>query len=354
MTDTIKINIQPVTSSRLSQTDFTNIEFGKEYSDHMFISDYYNGRWQDFRIEPYDMLSFTPGSAILHYGQSVFEGMKAYKNDMGEVLVFRPEMNFKRLNQSAERMCIPQVSEEIFMNGLTELLHLDKNWVPDLPNTSLYIRPYIFALDEYIGIRPSDNYKFIIFTCPVGAYYSKPLKVKIETKYSRAVQGGTGYAKAAGNYAGSLYPAKLAQEKGYDQLIWTDGSSHQFIEEAGTMNVMFMKGNKLITADTGDTVLRGITRDSVLTIAKEWGIEVEERKISVTEIVDNLKNGEITEAFGTGTAATIATIELIADDEQDYTIPPPGPDSFSTKVFAELDSIKTGKKEDLHGWVYKV
>lgn len=354
MTDTIKINIQPVTSSRLSQIDFNNIEFGKEYSDHMFISDYYNGRWQDFRIEPYDMLSFTPGSAILHYGQSVFEGMKAYKNDMGEVLVFRPEMNFKRLNQSAERMCIPQVSEEIFMNGLTELLQLDKNWVPDLPNTSLYIRPYIFALDEYIGIRPSDNYKFIIFTCPVGAYYSKPLKVKIETKYSRAVQGGTGYAKAAGNYAGSLYPAKLAQEKGYDQLIWTDGSSHQFIEEAGTMNVMFMKGNKLITADTGDTVLRGITRDSVLTIAKEWGIEVEERKISVTEIVDNLKNGEITEAFGTGTAATIATIELIADDEQDYTIPPPGPDSFSTKVFAELDSIKTGKKDDLHGWVYKV
>lgn len=354
MTDTIKMNIERVITSRLSLTDFNNIDFGKVYSDHMFISDYYDGQWQDFRIEPYDMLSFTPGSAILHYGQSVFEGLKAYKSDSGEVLVFRPEKNYHRLNQSAERMCIPQISEAMFMDGLTELIKLDKDWVPGLPNTSLYIRPYIFALDEYIGIRPSDNYKFIIFTCPVGAYYSKPLKVKIETEFSRAVQGGTGYAKAAGNYAGSLYPAKLAQDKGYDQLIWTDGSSHQYIEEAGTMNVMFMKGNKLITCETGDTVLRGITRDSVLTIAKEWGIEVEERPISVGEVVKSLKKGEITEAFGTGTAATIATIEMIGDGKNDYTIPAPGPDSFSTKVFAELDDIKTGRKEDTHGWIYKI
>jgi len=354
MTDTININVNTTSSSRLSQIDFNNIVFGKVYSDHMFMADFYNGQWQDFRIEPYDMLSFTPGSAILHYGQSVFEGLKANKSETGKITVFRPEDNFRRLNLSAERMCIPQITEEMFMNGLTELLRLDKNWVPDLPNTSLYIRPYIFALDEYIGIKPSDNYKFLIFTCPVGAYYSKPLKVKIETEYSRAVQGGTGYAKAAGNYAGSLYPAKLAQDKGYDQLIWTDGATHQFIEEAGTMNVMFLKGNKLITAETGDTVLKGITRDSVLTIAKEWGIEVEERRISVEEIVDSLKKGELTEAFGTGTAATIATIELIGDGENDYTIPAPGPDSFSTKVFAELDDIKTGKKEDTHGWIYRI
>lgn len=354
MNDTMKINIRPVANSRLSQVDFNDIDFGKVYADHMFISDYYNGQWQDFRIEPYDMLSFTPGSAILHYGQSVFEGMKGYKTESGEITIFRPEKNFKRLNLSAERMCIPQISEEMFMDGLTELIKLDKNWVPDQPNTSLYIRPYIFALDEYIGIRPSDNYKFIIFTCPVSAYYSKPLKVKIETEFSRAVQGGTGYAKAAGNYAGSLYPAKLAQEKGYDQLIWTDGATHSYIEEAGTMNVMFMKGDTLITAETGDTVLQGITRDSVLTLAKEWGIKVEERRISVDEIVTSLKNSEITEAFGTGTAATIATIELIADDENDYAIPIPGPDNFSTKVFAELDSIKTGKKEDTHGWIYHI
>ena len=239
------------------------------------------------------------------------------------------------------------------MEGLTELLKLDKNWIPNEPNTALYIRPYIFALDEYIGIRPSTNYKFIIFTCPVGAYYSKPLKLKIETEFSRAVQGGTGYAKAAGNYAGSLYPAKLAQDKGYDQLIWTDGATHTYIEEAGTMNLMFIKAGKLITSETGDTVLKGITRDSVLTIAQEWGIEVEERKISVDEIVASLRNGEITEAFGTGTAATIASIEVIADDEHDYAIPQPGPDSFSTRVFAELDNIKTGKKQDKHNWIYK-
>ena len=354
MTDKIKINIHPISQSRLSQTDFNDIEFGKVYSDHMFIADYYQGKWQDFRIEPYDMLSFTPGSAILHYGQSVFEGMKAYRNQAGEVLVFRPEMNFIRINKSAERMCIPQISEAIFMNGLTEVLRLDKDWVPKLPNTSLYIRPYIFALDEYIGIKPSDNYKFIIFTCPVSPYYSKPLKVKIEREFSRAVHGGTGYAKAAGNYAGSLYPAKLAQEKGYDQLIWTDGATHTYIEEAGTMNIMFIKGNKIITAETGDTVLKGITRASVLTIAREWGYEVEERRITVDEIVESLKNNEITEAFGTGTAATIATIELIGDDGTDYTIPAPSPDSFSTKVFKELDSIKTGEKEDTHNWIYTI
>lgn len=354
MTDTIKINIQPTSESRLNQIDFNHIDFGKVYSDHMYIADYYHGEWQNFRIEPYDMLSFTPGSAILHYGQSVFEGMKAYKNEAGEVLAFRPEMNFQRLNLSAERMCIPQISEEIFMSGLVELLRMDKNWIPDLPNTSLYIRPYIFALDEYIGIRPSDNYRFIIFTCPVGPYYSKALKVKIEKNFSRAVHGGTGYAKAAGNYAGSLYPAKLAQDAGYDQLIWTDGATHSYVEEAGTMNVMFIKGNTLITAETGDTVLRGITRDSVLTLAREWGYEVEERRISVNEIVESLKKGEIKEAFGTGTAATIAPIELIADEDTDYSLPATSADSFSSKVFKELDDIKTGIKDDTHGWIYKV
>ncbi len=354
MIDTININIQPISESRLNQIDFNHIDFGKVYSDHMFIADYYHGDWRNYRIEPYDLLRFTPGSAILHYGQSVFEGLKAYKSETEDVLVFRPEMNWNRINRSAERMCIPEISEEIFMDGLTELLRLDKNWIPDLPNTSLYIRPYIFALDEYIGIKPSDNYKFIIFTCPVGPYYSKPLKVKIEKEFSRAVHGGTGYAKAGGNYAASLYPAKLAQEKGYDQLIWTDGATHQYIEEAGTMNIMFIIGNKLVTAETGDTVLSGITRDSVLTIAKEWGIEVEERRIAVDEIVSGLQNGEIKEAFGTGTAATIAAIEIIGDGENDYRLPTLGPDSFSTKVFEELDKIKTGKKEDTHGWIYKI
>lgn len=354
MTDSININVQQVAESRLSQVDFNHIDFGKVYSDHMFIADYYHGDWHDLRIEPYDLLSFTPGSAILHYGQSVFEGMKAYSGKNDDVLVFRPDMNFKRINKSADRLCIPNIPEEVFMSGMTRLLQLDRKWVPGLPNTSLYIRPFVFALDEYIGIRPSDNYKFIIFTCPVGPYYSKPLKVKIERKYSRSVQGGTGYAKAAGNYAGSLYPALLAQQKGYDQLIWTDGATHQFVEEAGTMNVMFIKNGTLLTAAAGDTVLHGITRDSVLTIAREWGMKVEERNIEVDEIVSGLKNGDISEVFGTGTAATIATIELIGDGEKDYKLPLPGPDSFSTKVFNELDKLKKGLTEDTRGWIYKV
>lgn len=255
MTETIEIDYLPALESRISKVDFSKMVFGKVYSDHMFVADYTKGQWKDFRIEPYDLLSFTPGSAILHYGQSVFEGLKAYRNDVGEILIFRPDKNAKRLNLSAERMCIPTLSEDLFMKGLTELIKKDKEWVPSLSGTSLYIRPYIFAMDEYIGIRPSETYKFIIFTCPVGAYYSKPLKVKIETEFSRSVQGGTGYAKAAGNYAGSLYPAKLAQKEGYDQLIWTDGVTHKYIEEAGTMNIMFVVGDKVLTATTNDTVL---------------------------------------------------------------------------------------------------
>jgi len=354
MTDTFNLSINKVRSSRVSQVDFSKVNFGKEYADHMFVADYRDGNWQQFSIEPYAPLTFLPGLAILHYGQSVFEGLKAYKDQNNNVLVFRPEMNFKRLNVSAERMCIPQIPEEIFFNGMNELLRIDKDWVPTLPDTSLYIRPYIFAMDEYIGIRPSDTYKFIIFTCPVGAYYSKPLKVKIETYYSRAVHGGTGYAKAAGNYAGSLYPAKIAQKEGYDQLIWTDGATHSNVEEAGTMNLMFVINNTLITAATNDTVLKGVTRESVLTLAREWGMKVEERNIPVKEIVSALSNGTMTEAFGTGTAATIAPIEVIAYEGNDYVIPATNGNSFSSRILSELNDIKTGRKPDTHGWMYKV
>jgi branched-chain amino acid aminotransferase len=354
MTDTFNLSITKVKTSRVSQVDFSKVNFGREYADHMFMADYRDGNWQQFSIEPYAPLTFLPGLAILHYGQSVFEGLKAYKDQNNDVLVFRPEMNFNRLNVSAERMCIPQIPEDIFFNGMNELLRIDKNWVPTLPGTSLYIRPYIFAMDEYIGIRPSETYKFIIFTCPVGDYYSKPLKVKIETFYSRAVHGGTGYAKAAGNYAGSLYPARLAQKEGYDQLIWTDGATHSYVEEAGTMNLMFVMNNTLITAATNDTVLKGVTRESVLTLAREWGMDVEERNIPVKEIVASLRNGTLTEAFGTGTAATIAPIEVIGYDGTDYVIPATNGNSFSTRILNELNDIRSGRKPDNHGWMYKV
>jgi len=354
MADKYKINRQLIKESRLRQVDFNNMVFGKVYSDHMFVSDYMDGHWNDFRIKPYQLLTLTPGSAILHYGQSVFEGLKAYHGANGDILVFRPEQNARRINVSAERMCIPQVPEDLFMYALVELLKIDREWVPKLPNTSLYIRPYIYALDEYIGIKPSDTYNFIIFTCPVGSYYEKSLKVKIETKYSRSVQGGTGYAKAAGNYAGSLYPAKLAQQEGYDQLIWTDGATHSYIEEAGTMNIMFVINDTIITAQTNDTVLSGITRDSVLTIAREWGLKIEERNLAVTELLEALNSGDVQEAFGTGTAATITKIDTIGYEGKNFSLPVDDPESFSSRVLKELNDIRTGKIEDTRGWVLKI
>ncbi len=354
MVETLNFEFKPVQESRLPSVDFNNIIFGRVYSDHMFISDYKNGFWNDFRIEPYDYIPFSPGSAVLHYAQSVFEGLKAYKSPSGEILIFRPDKNFERMNLSARRLCIPEIPEEVFMGGLNELLKIDKEWVPGLPGTSLYIRPFAFALDEYIGIRPSETYKFIIFTCPVGAYYSKPVKVKIETKYTRAVEGGTGFAKAAGNYAASLYPAKLAHEKGYDQLIWTDGKEHKYIEEAGTMNVMFLIGDKLITSEVGDSILSGITRDSVLTLANEWGVDIEIRKITVDEIIDACKAGELKEAFGVGTAATVAQIDTIGYEGVDYKLSAMEDREFSRKILQTLDDIRTGKAEDKYNWVYRL
>ena len=354
MAEALNIKINKIPESRIKEVDFSNIPFGKVYSDHMFVADYEGGEWKNFRISPYAPLQLSPANATLHYGQSVFEGMKAYKNKAGEVLIFRPNANYQRLNKSAERMCIPQVSEELFMTGLTELIKLDKDWVPNLPNTSLYIRPFIFAADDYIGIRPSDTYKFMIFTCPVGSYYSEPVKVKIEKNYSRAASGGTGAAKAAGNYAGSLFPAMQAHKLGYHQLIWTDALTHQYIEESGTMNVMFLIGDTLLTSPAGDTILAGITRDSVLTLAREWGYQVEERKVKVKEVVDAIENGTLKEAFGTGTAATIAHIATIGHEGKDYDLPAVEGREFSNRVFKALDELKTGVTEDKHNWVYKL
>ena len=354
MIETSNINISRIPQSNLSKVDFDNLPFGKVYSDHMFVADYRDENWGDYRIEPYEFLRISPANATLHYGQSVFEGMKGYKSEDGDALLFRPYDNFERLNKSAVRMCMPELSEDLFMSGLRELIDLDRDWIPSQPGYALYIRPFIFAADEYIGIRPSDNYKFMIFTCPVGTYYNKPVRVKIETKFSRAFEGGTGYAKAAGNYAASLYPAKLAAKKGYDQLIWTDGKEHEYIEEAGTMNLMFVIDGKIVTAPAGETILKGITRDSVLTIARDWGIEVEERKLSVTELIAAIREGRVSEAFGTGTAATIAQISAIGHDEVDYELPDVEGREFSNKVHKELDAIKTGKIADRFDWIVKV
>ncbi|HET8860124.1 branched-chain amino acid aminotransferase [Marivirga sp.] len=354
MLDTLDISINKVQNSRINEVDFNNIPFGKVYSDHMFIADYEGGQWSDLRIVPYENLSMAPASSVIHYGQSIFEGLKAYKNKNGEAVVFRPDANAKRLNKSAERMCIPEVPEELFMQAMTELLNLDKDWIPSKEHTALYIRPFVFAMDNYIGIKPSEKYRFMIITCPVGAYYSEPVKVKIETEFTRAAKGGTGYAKAAGNYAGSLYPARLAQKQGYHQLVWTDATEHKYIEESGTMNIMFVINDTLITPEVSTTILKGITRDSVLTLAREWGMKVEERKISIKEVIDAAKNGTLQDAFGAGTAATIAHIALIGYDGADYTLPPIAERAFSNKVLKAMDAIKLGESEDKFDWIFKL
>ncbi|MEP2773462.1 MAG: branched-chain amino acid aminotransferase [Fulvivirga sp.] len=354
MIATQNMEINKVATSKINEIDFHNIQFGKVYSDHMFLADFKGGEWKNPKISPYEMMKISPASPALHYGISIFEGLKAYKHDNGDIFVFRPDKNFERLNISAERMCMPLLPEELYFDGLNSLLEIDKNWVPDVAGTSLYIRPFIFSNDDYIGIRPSQDFKFMIITCPVGAYYAKPVKVKIENHFVRAVEGGSGYCKTGCNYGPAIYPAKLAQDQGYDQLIWTDGKDHKYIEESGTMNIMFVIDGKLVTPALGDTILNGITRDSVLTLARDWGMEVEERKVEVSEIISAIKDGRLTEAFGAGTAATIAQIELIAYDGVDYQLSDVETREFSNKVLQTLDNIKLGKEEDKFGWLYKI
>lgn len=353
MTDVTSIDIQPTAHSRIHQVDFDNLPFGHVFSDHMLVADYKEGRWVSCKIIPFAPLTISPATSVLHYAQSIFEGLKAYKNEKGEILVFRPQDNYRRMLRSAERMCMPSIPEEIFMEGMKELLLLDKAWIPQQKGASLYIRPFMFATDEFIGVRPSSSYKFIIFTCPVRQYYSEPVRVRIETHYTRAVPGGTGYAKAAGNYAAALYPAKLAQQAGYHQLIWTDGKTHEYIEESGTMNIMFRQGDRIITAPLGDSILAGITRDSVLTLARSWGYQVEERPVPVKEIITYLEEGKLDEAFGVGTAATIAHIALIGYKDKDYALPSIEKRTFSNRVLNTLDDIKYGRIADPYGWIWK-
>lgn len=348
------ITRQTIDKSRVDTLDETNIPFGQLYSDHMFIADYKNGEWQDLRIVPFGNISVSPANTTLHYAITVFEGLKAYRNQEGGVNIFRPDANAKRLNISAERMCIPTVPEELFMQALTELITLDQAWVPSLENTALYIRPFIFATDEFIGIRPSENFRFMIITSPVGAYYTRPVNVKIETHYARAVEGGTGFAKAGGNYGASLYPARQAKTKGFDQLIWTDAKTHQYIEESGTMNVMFVIDGKIITAPTSGTILKGITRDSVLTLAKSWGLEVIEKPVAVKEIINTASEGRLEDAFGVGTAATIAPIAKIGFEEDIYELPPVATRKLSTQLLKALTDIRTGKAEDTNGWIHTI
>ena len=354
-TDLLQIEMQKASQSRISEVDFNNLPFGKHFADHMFVADYADGQWTDLRIVPFGDFAFNPALSSLHYGQSIFEGMKAYKNEAGEVLTFRPLDNWARMNESAKRMCMATIPEEVFMNGLETLLRTDADWVPDQPGSSLYIRPYMFATDVFLGVAPSKTYRFCIFTCPVGIYYTKALKIKVEQEYSRAAPGGVGYAKCAGNYAGSMYPTLLAQQEGYDQLIWTDATEHQYIEESGTMNVMFIIDGKLVTPATSDSILKGITRDSIVQIARSWNIPVEERAVSIREVVEGIQSGTVTEAFGAGTAVVVSPIQAISYGGIDYMLPErPADDSFAARVKAYMTDLRTGKIDDPFGWVYAV
>ncbi len=349
-TETLNINIRKTSTPKLASFDQENLVFGKTFTDHMFSAEYVDGKWQNLEVCPFEDITLSPANSMIHYGQSIFEGLKAFKNNAGEVLVFRPEMNALRLQRSAERLCMEQVPVEIFMEGLKALLAVDADWIPTTPNSSLYIRPVQFASDSFLGVKPSSSYRFLIILSPSGSYYSAPVKVKVERDYTRAAPGGIGSAKAAGNYAGALYPAKLAQNEGFDQLIWTDGANHEYFEESGTMNLMAMIDGTLITPPLSNSILPGVTRDSVLTVARDWGINVEERPLAVKEVKAGIERGGLTELFGVGTAATVAHIAEISIDGENFVLPNPDGREFSNKVNVYLDDLKRGKIADDRKW----
>jgi branched-chain amino acid aminotransferase len=354
MTAAVDFNITKVERSKLKDISLENVPFGKYFTDHMLVVDYEDGVWKTPQILPYQPLQLDPSLAAIHYGQSIFEGIKAYKDEAGDPQIFRPYDNFKRFNISAERMQMPVVPEEIFIEGLRLLIDIERNWIPDLPNHALYIRPFMFASDEAIGVKPSSKYKFLIILSPTGPYYATPMRIYVEEKYVRAVEGGFGFAKAAGNYAGALLASAEAHKLGFDQVLWMDAFEHKYVQECGTMNVFFIIGNKAITPGLeSGTILEGVTRDSTIVLLKEMGYEVEERALSIDEIIEAYKVGDVNEIFGTGTAATISLIKELQYknynmkfDVEKWTIAP--------EVKRRMDAIKYGLEPDVRGWLYKV
>ena len=347
------MKIEKAVKSRWDNESWKNAGFGSIFSDHMFIVNYKDGQWQDPKIKPYGPLNVLPSLHSLHYGQAIFEGMKAYKGPNDEAFLFRPEQNAKRLNKSAVRMCMPEIPETLFLDGLHELISIDKHWIPNDGTSSLYIRPFMFGSSNFIKASPSNEYTFIIITCPVETYYSGELHVKVELDYTRASSGGTGAAKAAGNYGASFYPAKKAQQEGFHQLIWTDGNNHQFIEESGTMNIFFNRNNELITPPLSDSILPGITRESIFKLANHFDIECKEEKINIEQMISEYKSGKITEAFGVGTAASVANISSISYKNEKLVFNSKK-NALSEKLKKELQNIQFGRSEDPFNWCKRV
>jgi branched-chain amino acid aminotransferase len=347
------MKVTKIKDSRWSK-EFTNdSDFGRTFSDHMFLQKFSNSKWETPEILPYGNLSLSPSLHSLHYGQSIFEGMKAFKSEQDEVFLFRPEKNAQRFNQSAIRMCMPQVKEELFLEAIQELLKLDHKWIPSELDTALYIRPFMFGSSELIKAAPSEEYTFAIITSPVKSYYKGELNLKIELDYTRASRGGTGAAKAAGNYGASFYPARLAKEKGFDQLIWTDSDQHKFIEEAGTMNIFFRRGNKLITPQLSDSILPGITRDSIIKLANHEGIDCIEERVDIEEIMQDGIQGKILEVFGVGTAVSLSKINSISYLNKKVEFQTTK-NSFLEKLKTKLQDIQYGRCPDPFQWRNKI
>ena len=347
------ITIEKAQNSKIAEVNFDNLAFGSVFSDHMLVCDYRNGAWETPKIIPYGPISLMPSAKIFHYGQSIFEGMKAYKDNKDDIFLFRPADNHKRFNISASRMAMPEVPVEHFIEGLKALLTLDKAWIPQTEGSAMYIRPFMFASGEGFHASPADAYKFMVCLAPSGPYFAGKVKVLIEEKYSRSANGGVGYAKTGGNYAGQFHPTQLAKEKGYHQVIWTDDHNHENIEEAGAMNIFVRIGDTLITGPTSDRILDGITRKSVLEIAAAEGIKTEVRTLTVTELVAAAKAGTLKEMFGTGTAAVISPISTFGYRATDYQLPDLE-NSYADRFKKSITDIQYNRSEDTFGWRVKL
>ena len=338
--------------------DENHLVFGKYFTDHMFEMDWNQEEgWHNAKIVPYGPLELSPACTCLHYGQETFEGMKAYRNPQGEIYLFRPLENFKRLNRSNDRLCIPQIDEEFAMKALVELIKLDKEWVPHKEGTSLYIRPFVIGTEPSLGAHSSSEYKFLIIMCPVGAYYAtglNPVNIFVENEYVRAVRGGTGFAKTGGNYAASLKAQDVAAEEGFSQVLWLDGVERKYIEEVGAMNVFFVLGDEVVTPALQGSILPGITRKSVIDLLNSWGYKVSERKLSIDELLEAYQKGAFNEMFGSGTAAVISPVGLLRYKDIDMKLSDGKIGVLSQRLYDELTGIQWGKRPDPFGWTMKV
>ncbi len=351
----LDIVVKKVEKSRINELDLNNIQFGKQYADHMLVAHYENGEWQQAEIVPFSNLSLSPATTFMHYGQAIFEGVKAYKDQQGNPVIFRPHDNWKRMNRSAERMAMPDVPEELFVGGMRQLVELDKNWIPTADGTSLYIRPFMIATDEFIGVKPAEKFTFLIITSPAGPYYAKPVSIYVQDKYVRAFPGGVGYAKCAGNYGAVMMPTREVQKMGYDQILWLDGIHHKYLQEIGTMNVFAIIDGVIITPslDQG-TILDGVTRDSIIRLAENEGYVVQERDISIDEVITAFHEGKLEDMFGCGTAAVLSHIAQFHYKGENYELPAIEEREISNKLKARLTALKSGKAEDIFQWLHHV